>query len=281
MTPGQCLCGANRFRLEGELSFMHHCHCGFCRKIHGTPYATLIAVAPENLHWGSVGTQIRYSATPAFTRISCGICGSPLPSEGEGLPPFVPNGLLEEDGGQRPEFHMFVASKAPWFEFEDEAPSFDAFPPGIDAPSHPTRLSSDPPGPGARGSCLCGDVQFIARAPAIAARYCHCRRCQRARGAARAANLILGAGNVRFSKGEDAVRDYKLPEARFFAQSFCVRCGSKVPRIDPTRDIAIVPLGSLDDPPPMLPQEHIFVASRAAWDVLEDDLPCHQEGPTS
>lgn len=280
-TYGQCLCGANRFRLDGELSLMHHCHCGYCRISHGTPYGTVIAVDPSDLSWERQGNTIRYAASPSYTRIACADCGSPLPSEGEGMPRFVPNGLLDEAGEHRAEFHMFFASKADWFDFEDPAPRFDGFPPGIDAPASAPLASSLPEGAGARGRCLCGDVEFVVEEPVLLARFCHCRRCQRARGAASACNLVAPAASVRFEKGRDAVRDYKLPEARFFAQSFCGGCAGKVPRVDPARDLAIVPMGSLLDRPPALPQERIWSSERAAWDVLEDSLPRLPEKPTS
>ena len=58
MTRGQCLCGAHRFRLEGDLVFMHHCHCGFCRKSHGTAYGTVIGIDKDLMHWDAQGDVI-------------------------------------------------------------------------------------------------------------------------------------------------------------------------------------------------------------------------------
>jgi hypothetical protein len=39
--------------------------------------------------------------------------------------------------------------------------------------------------------------------------------------------------------------------------------------------LAIVPMGALDDDPGVRPQAHIFVGSKAPWDVITDDLPQH------
>jgi hypothetical protein len=36
-------------------------------------------------------------------------------------------------------------------------------------------------------------------------------------------------------------------------------------------------MGSLDDDPPIRPQYHIFVGSKAGWDRITDDLPQHTE----
>ena len=39
----------------------------------------------------------------------------------------------------------------------------------------------------------------------------------------------------------------------------------------------MVPMGALDDDPGIRPQAHIFVASKAPWDTIEDALPQHAE----
>jgi hypothetical protein len=38
-------------------------------------------------------------------------------------------GTLDDDPGLLPSCHVFVRSKAPWYEIKDELPQFDAFPP--------------------------------------------------------------------------------------------------------------------------------------------------------
>ena len=106
----------------------------------------------------------------------------------------------------------------------------------------------------------------------------HCSRCRMARGAAHASNLIVGVDALRFTAGEDAIRRYKIPDAKYFTQSFCVRCAGKVPMVDRERAIAVVPLGGLDDPPPIAPREHIWTADVPSWSEICDDLPQH-EGP--
>jgi len=278
MTVGRCLCGDHRFRLEGDLVFMHHCHCGYCRKAQGSAYSTMIGVDQQGFHWEAETERIAYQASEGFTRNSCSRCGSPLPAGAEGMPVFVPAGLLEGDFGHRSGLHIFVGSKAPWFEIQDDLPAFDAYPPGMDVAACETRPPFDPPG-GVRGSCLCGEVRFVLDGPAIAARHCHCVRCQRARGAAHASNLVVDAKTLRFTGGEEEIREFKVPDARFFTQSFCGRCGSCMPRVDSERGIAIVPLGCLDDAPQIAPQEHIWVDSKAVWHTIEGTLPQYAQGP--
>jgi hypothetical protein len=128
-----------------------------------------------------------------------------------------------------------------------------------------------------RGSCLCGGVAFeLTEAPALA-RFCHCSRCRKARAAAHASNLVGAADGLSWLRGTELLRSYKVPEARFFTQVFCRVCGGKLPRVDPERGIAVLPLGSLDDDPGRGPEHHIFVASKAPWFEITDDLPQHAE----
>jgi hypothetical protein len=40
----------------------------------------------------------------------------------------VPLGTLDDDPGVRPELHVYVANKAPWFTITDDLPQFAAGP---------------------------------------------------------------------------------------------------------------------------------------------------------
>ena len=91
------------------------------------------------------------------------------------------------------------------------------------------------------------------------------------------ATLSAALERFHWLRGETQLQSYKLPEARFFTQAFCARCGSPVARLDPSRGIAIVPAGSLDGDPGVRVMEHIFVDSKAPWFEILDALPRHAE----
>jgi hypothetical protein len=273
---GSCLCGEIAYEIAGPLERASHCHCAYCRKFHGTPYASYAIARSRDLRWLRGKASIaRYESSPGFHRCFCARCGSPVPGDPFEQWSFVPLGNLDGDPGVRPEFHIFAASKAPWWEIRDALPEFAAFPPGIDAPAARDLEPHDEPGGGPRGSCLCGAVSFRVVAEPLRALHCHCGRCRKARGAAHGTNLVVPIEGVKFTRGEDELGAYKVPEARFFKQTFCRHCGSKVPRVDPDRGIAIVPMGALDDEPGIRPQGHIFVGSMAVWDAIHDELPRH------
>jgi len=274
---GRCLCEGVVWEAEGPFSPMHHCHCSRCRKALGAAFGTFLSVPEPRFEWRRRDSRVRFASSPGVTRAFCGRCGSVVPDSPTDGRVTMPAGSFEGDPGVRPEAHIFAASKAPWHEIADALPRFAAFPPGHGHPALPDRKPADAPGP-LRGSCLCGAVAFVLVEPARLARYCHCSRCRRARSAAHAANLFVSDTGVRFTRGAELLASYKIPEAKHFTQCFCPRCGGKLPRVDPARKLAVVPMGALDDDPGIRPQAHIFVASKAAWDEIADALPQHAEG---
>jgi hypothetical protein len=209
---------------------------------------------------------------PGYYRSFCGRCGSVTPGEPGDGQVFLPAGNFLDDLGARPLAHIFVASKAPWYAIEDALARFDTFPEGFAVPDLPERAPLDPPG-GTRGSCLCGRIAFVVEGTPLRCHNCHCSRCRRARSAAHASNLFIPVDGVRFTRGEDRLRRYKLPEAERFAQVFCATCGSPMPSLNRTTGYAAVPMGPLDDEPPLRPQSHIFVGSKAPWFEIAGELP--------
>jgi hypothetical protein len=263
---------------EGPLFFVHHCHCSRCRKLHGTPFATYALARAKGFRWlaGSEGVA-RFEPWPGALRQFCGRCGSIVPGPLSEDVVGLALGGLDGDPGVRPEAHIFVGSKAPWERIADALPRHEAFPTGVDAPALPDPARRAPEPGALRGECLCGAVAFSARGPVQAIRNCHCSRCRKARAAAHATNMVLAADALRFERGAERLASYKLPEARFFTQVFCRDCGSKLPRVDPSRGIAVVPMGALDDDPGRGPDHHIFAGSKAPWFEIADDLPQHAE----
>src|SRR5262249_47840653 len=265
------------YEVEGPSEHAHHCHCSYCRKFHGIPCATG-ALARGRRWLRGEQSAARYESSPEFYRWFCARCGSALPGDPSAGFSFIPYGTLDGDPVVRPGFHMFAASKAPWWEIRDGLPAFDAFPPGIDAPVGADLPLRDPPG-APRGGCWGGAVAFGSEGEPILARSCHCGRCRKARGGAHATNMLVSIDGLRFTRGESELASYKIPEAKFYTQVFCRICGAKAPRVDAGRGFAIVPMGALDDDPGIRPNEHIWVGSKAPWHDIHDDLPRFDEGP--
>ncbi|MFN2427730.1 MAG: GFA family protein [Candidatus Binatia bacterium] len=129
------------------------------------------------------------------------------------------------------------------------------------------------------GSCLCGAVGYEVTGDPAWAHHCHCSRCRKSRGAAFATNVFVPLDGFRFTRGEDQLQSYKVPEAERYTHVFCRNCGSTMPWCVESRGLAIIPMGSLDVDPAMRPRAHIFVESKAPWFPITDDLPQHPQRP--
>ncbi len=270
-----CLCGDVTWEAGPPFERMHHCHCGRCRKAHGTAFATYAGVPVERFELRGAEHVAAWESAPGLRRAFCRRCGSVVPGQVTAEMAYFPCGNFDGHPGVPVLAHIFVASKAPWHEITDALPRFDAYPPGFDAPELTDRVLPPARSGVARGSCLCDAVAFEIEGPPILCRNCHCGRCRRARSAAHASNLGVRLDQLRFARGEAKLASYKVPEAERFTQTFCATCGAKMPRTDAARGIAIVPMGALDDDPGARPGEHIFVADKAPWFEITDALPQH------
>ena len=271
---GSCLCGDVAFEVTGPVEALSHCHCSMCRKSHGAAFASFVAAPKSAFRWLRGAEWIRrYESSASTWRPFCARCGSSLPGEG-GDRVFIPAGLLAEDPKLGPMSHLFVGSKAPWYQITDSQPQFDAFPPGW-GEAVPSPRKTEPTPEAVRGGCLCGAVAYETPRPVAGAIVlCHCSRCRRARAAAHNANVFVELERFRWLRGEDKIEKFKLPEAERFSQAFCRDCGSKLPHV---RNRVVIPAGSLDDDPGIRPALHIFVASKAPWFAICDDLPRYDE----
>ena len=76
---GSCLCGEVAYEVDGPLEHAHHCHCSYCRKFHGTPYATYAMARPRGAaccaaSGASRATSRRRASTAASARAAVRRC---------------------------------------------------------------------------------------------------------------------------------------------------------------------------------------------------------------
>ncbi len=64
-----------------------------------------------------------------------------------------------------------------------------------------------------KGSCLCGGVAYEMSPPFVFFHHCHCSRCQKSSGSAFGANILVKAAQFRWTRGEELVGHWELPEA--------------------------------------------------------------------
>jgi hypothetical protein len=132
MITGSCLCGGVRYEIDGKIGPALNCHCSMCRKATGAAFRSRVAVPRMNFRWVTGEDLLTYyDCSPTTTRTFCKVCGSTLVSLFHDNPDTLglPMGTLDDDPSIRPQFHVFVGSKAPWFEITDRLPQYDEFPP--------------------------------------------------------------------------------------------------------------------------------------------------------
>jgi hypothetical protein len=132
MVAGGCLCGRVRYEIEGRISRTWLCHCSKCRKSTGSAFHASAVCPPDQFRWTKGEDQIaEYQDTPGYVVRFCRTCGSPAPSllEDHGLM-FLHVGALDGDPGTTLSHHIFVGSKAPWYEIGDGLPQHEEHAPG-------------------------------------------------------------------------------------------------------------------------------------------------------
>jgi len=122
MPTGQCLCGAIRFEVEGELRGPDACHCTMCRRWSGhywastdLPRARVTIQGEDRITW--------YQSSEKVRRGFCSLCGSVLFFD----PPArdwiaIAMGAFDAPTGTRLAKHIFTADKGDYYEIADGVP---------------------------------------------------------------------------------------------------------------------------------------------------------------
>ena len=130
---GGCLCGAVRFRAQGEPLDVASCHCINCRKMSGAAFATFVVFSPEQFEW-SGGELGSYAASPDLVRAFCRNCGSPVGSwrvseRDKWIIAWA--GAFDQAEALEPRHHIFAKDELPWLHLEDGLTRFPLFPENV------------------------------------------------------------------------------------------------------------------------------------------------------
>lgn len=131
MIRGGCLCGSVRYEIRGAVGKLVHCHCSMCRKAHGAAFGSyLVLKARDFAITAGEGDIVAYDSSPGVQRTFCRRCGSTLQFRSAKRPESIElaAGTLDDDPGVKPAYHIFVGSKAPWFDITDGLPQHAARP---------------------------------------------------------------------------------------------------------------------------------------------------------
>jgi hypothetical protein len=126
---GGCDCGVVRFTVPDEFEYASNCHCSRCRASTGSAFKPFAGITREKLEITHGADRLMIVGEPDSNHTRCAECGSLLFSVvQDGARVHVALGSLRDTPSLRPQNHIFVGSKAPWYEILDDLPRFDGYP---------------------------------------------------------------------------------------------------------------------------------------------------------
>lgn len=129
MTEGRCYCGAVAYAVQGKFAYALNCHCSQCRRVTGAAFKPFAGIARACVQVTQGEDSLLVMGDALNNNTHCARCGSLLFSVvRDGAFAHVAMGTLEGDPGIRPRAHIFVGSKAAWFDITDGLPQFEGFP---------------------------------------------------------------------------------------------------------------------------------------------------------
>lgn len=128
MIKGNCLCGKVSYEYEGEIEEIAMCHCSQCREAQGGAFATNSPVDSGKLVFSGHQYIKQFESNTNKVRAFCSACGSPLYSALKDLDGVkrLRVGTIKTSFSCDNKYHIFTASRAPWYTITDDYPQFKA-----------------------------------------------------------------------------------------------------------------------------------------------------------
>lgn len=125
---GGCLCGAVRYRIDGPIESVAHCHCNSCRRYAGAAFVTWFTVPRDRFAWTN-GQPAQFASSPGFRRQFCDACGTELAywKETDAAIIDLTIGSLDCAAGHPADRHVWTADKLDWLQVDDHLPAHDGW----------------------------------------------------------------------------------------------------------------------------------------------------------
>jgi hypothetical protein len=130
---GRCLCGAVRYRFEGEPSSVGLCQCERCQRQSGSAFLIGVVFPRERVTIeGELRTFEAVIDGARLWRHFCPTCGSAVSITLERYPEIrsMMGGTLDDKSTLAPKFAIWCSSAQPWLRLPDEIACFSEYPEG-------------------------------------------------------------------------------------------------------------------------------------------------------
>ena len=120
---GGCLCGAVRFKCDGEPVNVRICHCRNCQKAMGSPFFARALFDQSRLT--VEGETGRYASSAQLDRVFCKTCGTRLFAWRKvGTMAGVALAAFDDGNAFAPTAHIWVSEKMDWVKLDDGLPQY-------------------------------------------------------------------------------------------------------------------------------------------------------------
>jgi len=120
---GGCLCGAVRYRAEGEASHPTLCHCNSCRRAAGAPLVAWVTFPLAQFAF-TKEAPASYRSSPPVVRTFCRTCGTPLTYEHATYPGAIDVTVasLDDPSAFPPADHTWTSERIVWLALGNGLP---------------------------------------------------------------------------------------------------------------------------------------------------------------
>lgn len=127
------------------------------------------------------------------------------------------------------------------------------------------------------GHCLCGGLRFEISGELEPIQVCHCGQCRQAQGGPFATNIPVAHQAFSWTSDTALLKHYESSPGK--TRAFCGHCGSPMFSFrDSLPGVLRIRAGLIQQPLPVRPAFHAYVASKANWWTIQDDAPQYPEG---
>ncbi len=126
------------------------------------------------------------------------------------------------------------------------------------------------------GECFCGEIKYKVEGSLYDARSCHCSRCRKAFSSQASAYALVKQGEFEWVSGEELLTSYVGEHG--FGLQFCSKCGSTLVGVYKGM-VHGVTLGCLNGDPNIQLSRHIYVDSKASWELIAKGVPQFKGAP--
>lgn len=128
------------------------------------------------------------------------------------------------------------------------------------------------------GGCLCGAVRYRLKAAPRSIQHCHCEICRKTTGEFTATGAVIARDQIEITGAGNLTRYLSSPS---FERQFCRTCGGHLFAYEATEPkLMYFAPATLDGGahPGHAPETecHMYVRSKAGWEVIGDGLPQYE-----